>query len=51
MATCLPPVERPRGPILKLIHVLGRRRLGTVPTPLTVFSARMPLASRPGAAS
>jgi alkylhydroperoxidase family enzyme len=44
MATYLPPVERPRGPILKLIYLLVGRRLGKVPTPLTVFSARMPLA-------
>ena len=44
MATYLPPVERPRGPIRKLIYLFVRRRFGKVATPITVFTARMPLA-------
>jgi alkylhydroperoxidase family enzyme len=44
MATYLPPIESPRGVVLKMIYFFTRRKLGKVPTPLTVFSARMPLA-------
>lgn len=44
MATYLPPVERPRGVIVKMIYYFTRRRAGTVITPVTVFSARMPVA-------
>jgi alkylhydroperoxidase family enzyme len=40
--TYLPPVERPRGLLLKIVYFFSRRQFGKVPGPLTVFSARMP---------
>ncbi|HTT86454.1 MAG TPA: hypothetical protein VMF60_03705, partial [Acidimicrobiales bacterium] len=43
MASYLPPVENPKGLVLKLMYRFMRRRFGKVMTPLTVFSARMPL--------
>jgi len=43
MATYLPPVERPRGLILKVMYFFMRRQFGKVMTPIAVFSARMPL--------
>jgi alkylhydroperoxidase family enzyme len=42
MATYLPPVERPRGLMMKMVYMLSRRQAGKVPTPITVFAARMP---------
>jgi hypothetical protein len=42
METYLPPVERPRGLLLKLVYFFSRRQLGKVATPISVFSARMP---------
>ena len=42
-ATYLPPVEKPRGLLLKLLYFFTRRQFGKVATPLAVFSARMPL--------
>ena len=44
MATYLPPVEQPKGLLLKAVYFFMRRRFGKVMTPITVFSARMPLA-------
>jgi alkylhydroperoxidase family enzyme len=44
MATYLPPIERPRGLVLKLVYFFARRQFGKVPTPFTVFVARMPFA-------
>jgi alkylhydroperoxidase family enzyme len=44
MATYLPPVERPRGLIMKLVYYFSRRQVGKVITPLSVFAARMPAA-------
>ena len=44
METYLPPIEHPRGLMMKLVYALTRRRFGRVLTPLKVFSARMPLA-------
>jgi alkylhydroperoxidase family enzyme len=44
MATYLAPVDRPRGPIMRLMYFLVRRQFGKVATPITVFSARMPFA-------
>ena len=44
MATFLPPVERPRGLIMKMLYFFSRRQVGKVMTPLAVFAARMPLA-------
>jgi alkylhydroperoxidase family enzyme len=43
MATYLPPIEQPRGLILKLVYFFMRRQFGKVGTPIAVFSARMPL--------
>src|SRR6185437_5554802 len=44
MATYLPPVERPRGLIMKLVYYFSRRQVGKVVMPLSVFAARMPAA-------
>ena len=43
MSTYLPPIEHPRGVIMKLAYAAARRRFGKVVTPLKVFAARMPL--------
>ena len=43
MTTYLPPVERPKGLTMKMVFFLTRRQFGKVLTPLTVFSARMPI--------
>jgi alkylhydroperoxidase family enzyme len=43
MATYLPPIERPRGLVLKLAYFFMRRQFGKVATPIAVFCARMPL--------
>jgi hypothetical protein len=43
-STFLPPIERPRGLMMKLVYAMTRRQFGNVLTPLKVFSARMPLA-------
>jgi hypothetical protein len=43
MATYLPPVENPRSPLLKVMYLFMRRQFGKVMTPITVFSARMPV--------
>jgi alkylhydroperoxidase family enzyme len=40
--TYLPPVERPRGLLLKIVYLFSRRQFGKVPGPVSVFSARMP---------
>ena len=42
MTTYLPPIDKPRGLLSRLVYFLTRRQFGKVPTPLTVFSARMP---------
>src|SRR5260370_40168712 len=42
MATYLPPIERPRGLLLKMVYFFTRRQFGKVATPIAVFSARMP---------
>jgi alkylhydroperoxidase family enzyme len=42
--TFLPPIERPRGPLMKLAYYFTRRQFGTVLTPLKVHSARLPAA-------
>ncbi len=44
MATYLPPIEKPRGLIMKLVYFVSRRQFGKVMTPIKVHSARMPLA-------
>ena len=43
-STFLPPIERPRGLMMKLVYAITRRQYGKVLTPLKVFAARMPLA-------
>jgi alkylhydroperoxidase family enzyme len=40
----LPPVEKPRGLLLRLVYFFCRRQFGMVPTPIAVHSARMPSA-------
>lgn len=42
MAPYLPPVEKPRGLLLRLVYFFTRRQFGKVATPIAVFSARMP---------
>jgi hypothetical protein len=42
MVTYLPPVEKPRSPLLKLMYFFMKRQFGRVMTPISVFSARMP---------
>lgn len=42
MATFLPPIDRPRGLLLKIVYFFTRRQFGKVPTPIAVSSARMP---------
>jgi alkylhydroperoxidase family enzyme len=42
MDTFLPPIERPRGLIMKLAYYFTRLQFGKVLTPLKVHSARMP---------
>ena len=44
MDTYLPPIEKPRGLMMKLVYAMTRRRFGKVLTPLKVHSARLPLA-------
>jgi alkylhydroperoxidase family enzyme len=44
MDTFLPPIEQPRGLMMKFVYAATRRQFGKVLTPLKVFSARMPLA-------
>ena len=44
MTTFLPPIERPKGLIMKLVYYLTRRQFGKVLTPLKVHGARLPLA-------
>jgi alkylhydroperoxidase family enzyme len=40
----LAPIDKPKGLMLKLLYWFTRRQFGKVPSWLTVFSARMPLA-------
>ena len=42
--TFLPPIERPKGLIMKLVYAMTRRQFGKVITPLKVFRARLPVA-------
>jgi alkylhydroperoxidase family enzyme len=43
-APFLPPIEKPKGLMMKLVYAMTRRRFGKVLTPLKVFGARMPMA-------
>jgi len=40
----LPPIEKPKGLMMKLAYYFTRRQFGKVLTPLKVFSARLPSA-------
>jgi alkylhydroperoxidase family enzyme len=42
--TFLPPIEKPRGLLMKLTYHFTRRQFGKVLTPLKVFGARLPAA-------
>ena len=42
--TFLPPIEKPKGLLMKLVYAMTRRQFGKVLTPIKVFSARLPLA-------
>jgi hypothetical protein len=42
MATYLPPVDRPRGLLMKIVYLFTRRMFGKAPTGTKVFTARMP---------
>jgi alkylhydroperoxidase family enzyme len=44
MDTFLPPIEKPRGLLMKLAYSFTRRQFGKVLTPLKVHSARLPAA-------
>jgi len=44
MDTFLPPIEKPRGLMMRFVYAATRRQFGKVLTPLKVFAARMPLA-------
>ncbi len=44
MDTFLPPIERPKGLMMKLAYYFTRRQFGKVLTPLKVHSARLPSA-------
>jgi alkylhydroperoxidase family enzyme len=44
MTAYLSPIERPRGLLLKTVYFFSERRIGKVPTPIKVLSARMPAA-------
>ena len=43
MDTFLPPIENPKGLMMKLAYYFTRRQFGKVLTPLKVHSARLPL--------
>jgi len=43
-STFLPPIEKPRGLMMKLAYQFTRRQFGKVLTPLKVHSARLPAA-------
>ncbi|HEX6545949.1 MAG TPA: carboxymuconolactone decarboxylase family protein [Bryobacteraceae bacterium] len=42
--TFLPPIENPKGLLMKLVYAMTRRQFGKVLTPVKVFGARMPVA-------
>lgn len=44
MATYLPPVDRPKGLVKKIMYRVMHRMFGVVPTGTRVFTARMPTA-------
>jgi alkylhydroperoxidase family enzyme len=44
VASYLAPIDKPKSLMLKVLYWFMRRQFGTVPSWMTVFSARMPLA-------
>src|SRR3954463_7099943 len=44
MDTFLPPTEKPRGLINKIVYSMSKKQFGKVPTPVKVVYARMPAA-------
>jgi alkylhydroperoxidase family enzyme len=44
MDTFLPPIEKPKGLIMKLVYAMTRQQFGKVLTPMKVAYARLPLA-------
>jgi alkylhydroperoxidase family enzyme len=38
----LPPIEKPKGLMMKLVYYLTRRKFGKVPSPIGIHSARLP---------
>ena len=44
METFLPPIEKPKGLLMKLAYYFTRKEFGKVLTPLKVHSARLPTA-------
>ena len=42
MAAYLPPIEKPKGLLMKFVYQITRRMFGKVPTGTQVFTARMP---------
>lgn len=42
--TFLPPIESPKGLMMKLVYSMTRRRFGKVITPLKVLCSRLPIA-------
>jgi alkylhydroperoxidase family enzyme len=42
--TFLPPIDQPKGLMMKLVYYFTRRQFGKVLTPLKVYSARLPAA-------
>jgi alkylhydroperoxidase family enzyme len=44
VGTFLPPIEKPRGLLMRLAYFFSRRQFGKVLTPLKVHSARLPAA-------
>src|SRR5580700_10572332 len=42
--TFLPPIDQPKGLIMKLVYYFTRRQFGKVLSPLKVYSARLPAA-------
>jgi alkylhydroperoxidase family enzyme len=40
----LPPIEKPRGLMKKLVYYFTRRKFGKVPSPIAIHSARLPAA-------
>ena len=45
MDTFLPPIEKPKGLMMKLAYFFTRRQFGKVITPLKMHAAQLPLRS------